>query len=69
MLFVQGARDPFGTSDEIEALLPSLQRATLHVVPDGDHSFKVRARAGLKPDQVLDAIMDTVVEWMGKSRT
>ena len=44
MLFVQGSRDAFGTSDEIDALLPSLKRATLHVVPDGDHSFKVRAR-------------------------
>ncbi len=66
MLFVQGTRDPFGTSEEIAALLPSLHRATLHVVPDGDHSFKVPARAGLKPDQVLDGIMDTVTEWMHK---
>ena len=33
---------------------PTLQRATLHVVEDGDHSFKVRARSGQKPDQVLD---------------
>jgi uncharacterized protein len=64
MLFVQGARDAFGTSDEIAALLPSLRRATLHVIPDGDHSFKVPARAGLKLDQVLDGIMDRVVEWM-----
>ena len=64
MLFVQGARDAFGTADEIAALLPTLQRATLHVVPDGDHSFKVRASTGLKPDQVLDGIMDVVVSWM-----
>jgi predicted alpha/beta-hydrolase family hydrolase len=65
MLFVQGTRDPFGTSDEIAALLPALHRATLHVVDDGDHSFKVRARAtGLTADQVLDGIMDTVVSWM-----
>ena len=69
MLFVQGSRDAFGRSDEIDALLPSLKRATLHVVPDGDHSFKVRARAGLKPDQVLDSIMDTVAEWMDRTRT
>jgi predicted alpha/beta-hydrolase family hydrolase len=64
MLFVQGTRDPFGTSGEITALLPSLQRAKLHVVPDGDHSFKVRAKAGLKQDQVLGSIVDTVAEWM-----
>ena len=67
MLFVQGTRDPFGTSEEIAALLPSLPRATLHEVPDGDHSFKVRARAGLTPDQVLEGIIDTVVKWMERT--
>ena len=64
MLFVQGTRDTFGTSAEIEALRPKLQRATLHVVEDGDHSFKVRVRSGQKPDQVLDGIMDVVGAWM-----
>ena len=64
MLFVQGTRDAFGTSKEIEALLPSLQRATLHVVEDGDHSFKVRARSGQKPDQVIDGIIDVVGSWV-----
>ena len=68
MLFVQGTRDPFGTSEEIAALLPSLRRATLHVVPDGDHSFKVRARAGQTQNQVLEGIMATVVEWMEGAR-
>ena len=64
MLFVQGTRDAFGTSKEIEDLLPSLQRATLHVVEDGDHSFKVRARSGQKPDQVIDGIIDVVGSWV-----
>ena len=64
MLFVQGTRDTFGTADEIAALLPTLRHATLHVVADGDHSFKVRARSGQKPDQVLDGIMDVVAAWM-----
>ena len=64
MLFVQGARDAFGTADEIAALLPTLHRATLHAIPGGDHSFKVPASIGLKPDQVLDDIMDVVVSWM-----
>jgi predicted alpha/beta-hydrolase family hydrolase len=46
MLFVQGSRDPFGTSAEIAALVPSLQNATLHEVAGGDHSFKVPGRKG-----------------------
>ena len=53
MLFVQGSRDAFGTSDEIRALLPTLQRATLHEIPGGDHSFKVSGRGAPKPDVVL----------------
>jgi predicted alpha/beta-hydrolase family hydrolase len=65
MLFVQGTRDQFGTSEEIAALLPSLRRATLHVVADGDHSFKVRVRtAGMSQDEVIEQILDEVVQWM-----
>jgi uncharacterized protein len=60
MLFVQGSRDALGTSAEITALLLSLQRATLHDVPGGDHSFKVSGRK----DDVLPGIMDTVATWI-----
>ena len=62
MLFVQGTRDPFGTADEIRALLPALNsRAHLFEVADGDHSFKVRVKvAGKKPEAVLIEIWDAV---------
>ena len=66
MLFVQGTRDPFGTADEIRALLPKLQHATLHEVAGGDHSFKVSGRGAPKPDAVLDGILDVVREWMAE---
>ena len=64
MLFVQGTRDAFGTADEIRALLPRLQRATLHEVPGGDHSFKVSGRGAPKPDAVLASILDVAGAWM-----
>jgi uncharacterized protein len=64
MLFVQGSRDAFGRSDEIRALLPTLQRATLHEIPGGDHSFKVSGRGAPKPDVVLDGILDAVKHWI-----
>jgi predicted alpha/beta-hydrolase family hydrolase len=64
MLFVQGSRDAFGTSAEIAALLPSLQRAELHEVSGGDHSFKVSGRKG----DVLEDIMDTVAVWITSGR-
>jgi predicted alpha/beta-hydrolase family hydrolase len=63
MLFVQGSKDPFGTSDEIAALLPSLKRATLHVVAGGDHSFKVPGNAAAK-DAAIEAIMDVVAAFI-----
>jgi predicted alpha/beta-hydrolase family hydrolase len=63
MLFVQGSRDTFGTASEIEALIPSLQNASLHVVAGGDHSFKVPGNAAVK-EKVLEDVMDVVVGWM-----
>ena len=63
MLFVQGARDPFGTSEEIAALLPSLQRATLHEIAGGDHSFKVPGGKG-KQEPAFQEVMSTVAAWV-----
>ena len=60
MLFVQGSRDAFGTAEEIRALLPRLQRATLHEVAGADHSFKV----GRGASDPLDAVLDGVAGWI-----
>lgn len=65
MLFVQGERDEFGTEQEIRALLPRLQHAALHVVPNGDHSLKVPARGALSQDAVFHEVAETVSAWMG----
>lgn len=63
MLFVQGSRDAFGTADEIGELLPRLQRATLHEVTGGDHSFKVAGRGSPAPEDVLAGVLDVVARW------
>ena len=42
MLFVQGTRDPFGTPDELAAVVHRLDAATLRLIDDGNHSFEVR---------------------------
>lgn len=62
MLFIQGGRDTFGTGDEIRALLPRLQRATLHEIAGGDHSFKVPGGKA-KQEPVLEDVMDTAAAW------
>jgi uncharacterized protein len=64
MLFVQGSRDAFGSAQEIRDLIPRLQRADIHEVAGGDHSFKVSGRAGAKQDEVLTEIMDVVGRWI-----
>ena len=63
MLFVQGSRDTFGTEGEITALLPRLQKATLHVIPGGDHSFKVPGGAKAQQPAFDDAI-NAAAAWM-----
>ncbi len=63
MLFVQGARDAFGTEDEIKAIIKKHRlKADLYVVEAGDHSFKVPK--SLKPQQqVYEEVMDEVARW------
>ncbi len=65
MLFVQGARDSFGTPAELGPILTLLSPpATLHVVAGGDHSFKV-ARASVEEQTVVfDDVQRTIVEWI-----
>jgi hypothetical protein len=64
MLFVQGERDPFGTPDELRAVLePIASRVTLHVIERGDHSLaasrKVEAVAS-----TYEAIQDAIARWI-----
>jgi uncharacterized protein len=63
MLFIQGGKDPFGRGEEIRALLPRLQRATLHEIEGGDHSFRVPGGKA-KQQEVVVGILDTAAAWM-----
>jgi predicted alpha/beta-hydrolase family hydrolase len=63
MLFVQGARDAFGTEDEIRAIIKKHRlKADLYVVESGDHSFKVPKSVKPQP-QVYEEVMDEVARW------
>lgn len=65
MLFVQGSKDAFGTSEEIRELLPRLNPSTvLHEIPGGDHSFKVPARGGRTQVSIMDEVFDTVAAFI-----
>jgi predicted alpha/beta-hydrolase family hydrolase len=64
MLFLQGSRDEFA---DLELLRPVAERlgarATLHLVEDGDHSFKVPKRTGRTTTQVMEELVQAIAAW------
>jgi predicted alpha/beta-hydrolase family hydrolase len=65
MLIVQGSRDAFGTPEELRpALAPLGAAATLYVVEEGDHSFKVPKRGPVTQEEVFERVQDEIVRWI-----
>jgi predicted alpha/beta-hydrolase family hydrolase len=65
MLFLQGTRDPLADLDRMRSLCASLgERARLHVVEGGDHSFHVLVRSGRSDDAVQDELADAIAGWI-----
>ncbi len=62
-LFIQGSNDAFGNATEIRDLLPRLQRATLHEIAGGDHSFRVPG-GKTRIAQAFNEVLDTGAEWI-----
>lgn len=57
MLFLHGTRDPFGSPEEMRALVEGLPHATLELVEGGDHSLVTPKRqdsSGAGRDHALD---------------
>jgi hypothetical protein len=64
MLFLQGTRDDLADAGLIRGVCERLgARATLHVVHDADHSFKVPKRAGRSGEDVLQELAGTLAAW------
>lgn len=65
MLFVQGTRDAFARPDLLAAVLAGLgEKATLHSIEGGDHSFGVPRRAGRAPATVEAEVVAAVTRWL-----
>ncbi len=61
MLFLQGTRDALADLALVRPLCAGLgDRARLHVVDGGDHSFKVLKRSGRSDDEVRAELCDAV---------
>jgi hypothetical protein len=64
MLFLQGTRDRLADLGQVRPLCRALgDRATLHVVEGGDHSFKVPKRSSRTDGEALDELSDTIRSW------
>jgi predicted alpha/beta-hydrolase family hydrolase len=65
MLFVQGTRDAFADLDLLRPISTRLKdRATLHLVEEADHGFRVSRSRGRSEEQVLDELADVVARWV-----
>lgn len=65
MLFVQGSRDAFGTKQEIADIIKKLKLpAELFAIEGGDHSLKVPKSAGVPQQEIYEAAMDKIAEWI-----
>lgn len=64
MLFLHGTRDPFGTPEEMTALVAGLgPAATLHLIDGGDHSL-VKPKRQDPDGRALEDAMDVAARWM-----
>ncbi len=64
MLFISGTRDSLARVEVVERHVRPLRRATLELIDDADHSFRVPKRSGRTFEEVLDGIAERTVDWM-----
>src|SRR5438876_49822 len=67
MLFLQGDRDEFADLTLLRPVVKRLgERATLHLIQGGDHSFHVLKRSGRTDADVMTELVATVDRWATK---
>ena len=63
MLFLQGSRDELASLELLQPILLELPQATLHVIPDADHSFHVPKRTGRSDAQIIEELARELAAW------
>ncbi len=67
MLFLQGTRDALADLSLLTPICASLQeRATMHIIESGDHSFHVLKSSRRTDDDVLGELAQTTAAWMNR---
>lgn len=63
MLFLQGSRDQLASLKLLQPIIAGLPQATLHVIPDADHSFHVPKRSGRTDAQIIEELARELAAW------
>lgn len=63
-LFVQGSKDKLANLELIKQVIKDLDKVDLHVIKDGDHSFKLPKRNKVTPEDMNQTIAKKVDEWI-----
>jgi len=67
MLFLQGTRDTLADLTLLRPVCAKLgSRATLHIIPEADHSFHVLKKSGKTDAEVMTELAQTTAEWANK---
>ena len=68
MLFIQGAKDAFGTPEELRPILKQL-KASVELCPidEADHSLKVPKKASRSQVEVDAFVLDTIENWVKRA--
>ena len=67
VLFLQGTRDEFADLKLLRPVVTRLgERATLHLVEGGDHSFHVLKRSGRTDTEVMSELAGRIADWAGR---
>lgn len=67
MLFLQGTRDTLADLTLLRPICAKLgSRATLHVIPEADHSFHVLKKSGKTDAEVMTELAQTTAAWADK---
>jgi predicted alpha/beta-hydrolase family hydrolase len=65
MLFLQGTRDALAEIALVQRMTQRLgERASLHLLDQADHSFRVPARSGRKDAEVMSELVDALAAWV-----
>jgi uncharacterized protein len=65
LLFLQGDRDELANLGLLQTLVERLgTRATLKLIPNANHSYRVPARTGRSEAQIMSELVKTVDDWI-----